>query len=161
MLKFGTYTNSNIQNSMVMFIFFCFSSEIAFLGIFVFQVYTKDQNCQLKVKLDTQTNSNMLISVMLFNFFFRTETPFLGRFGPNYQYLLFKEKLDTLTNSIMQNSMAVFTFFFFNQKHFFGASLVKNVKIVSLRLNLVAGTGILKSHTHQQEYHQPSVDGTC
>ena len=57
--------------------------------------------------------------------------------------------------------MAVFMFFFFNQKRFFGASLVQNVKIVSLRLNLVAGIGILKSHTHQQVYHQLSVDGTC
>ena len=70
-------------------------------------------------------------------------------------------KLDTLTNSIMQNSMAVFTFFFSDQKRFFWANLVQNVKIVSLRLNLVASIGILKSHTHQQEYHQPSVDGTC
>ena len=43
----------------------------------------------------------------------------MGKFGPNYQYLLFQVKLDTLTNSIMQNSMAVFTFFFFNQKRFF------------------------------------------
>ena len=70
-------------------------------------------------------------------------------------------KLDALTNSIMQNSMAVFTFFFSNQKHFFWANLVQNVEIVSLRLNLVASTGILKSHTHQKEHHKPSVDGTC
>ena len=70
-------------------------------------------------------------------------------------------KLDTLTNSVMQNSMAVFNFFFFNQKHFFWASLVQNVKIMSLRLNLVASIGILKSHTHQKEYHQPSVDDIC
>ena len=89
------------------------------------------------------------------------ETPFLGKFGPNYQYLLFKVKLNTLTNSIVQNSMAVFTFFFLDQKHSFWANLVQNFKIVSLRLNFVASIGILKSHIHQQEYHQPSVDGTC
>ena len=70
-------------------------------------------------------------------------------------------KLDTLTNSIMQNSMAVFTFFFSDQKCFFWANLVQNVKTVSLRLNLVASLGILKSHTYQKEHHQPSVDGTC
>ena len=58
----------------------------------------------------------------------------------------------------MQNSMAVFTFCFFDRKRFFRASLVQNVKIVSLRLNLVASIGILKCHTHQQEHHQPSVD---
>ena len=57
-------------------------------------------------------------------------------------------KLDTLINSIMQNSMAVFT-------------VVQNVEIVRLRLNLVASIGILKSHTHQKEHHKPSVDGTC
>ena len=61
----------------------------------------------------------------------------------------------------MQNSVAVFTFFFFDQKCSFWANLVQNVNIVSLRLNLVASIGILKSYTHQQEYHQPSVDGTC
>ena len=89
------------------------------------------------------------------------ETLLLGKYGPNCQYLLFKVKLDTVTNLIMHNSMAVFTFFFFDQKHFFWASLVQNVKIVSLRLNLGASIGILKSHTHQQEDHQPSVDVTC
>ena len=68
---------------------------------------------------------------------------------------------DALTNSIIQKSMVEFTFFFFDQKHSFWANLVQNVKIVSLRLNFVASIGILKSHTHQQEYHQPSVDGTC
>ena len=85
----------------------------------------------------------------------------MGKFGPNCQYLLFKVKLATLTNSIMQNSMALFTFFLFDQKHSFWENLVQNVKIVSLRLNFVASIGILKSHTHQPESHQPSVDGTC
>ena len=61
----------------------------------------------------------------------------------------------------MQNLKAVFTFFVFDLKRSSWANLVQNVKIVSLRLNLVASIGILKSHTHQQEYHQPSVDGTC
>ena len=69
-------------------------------------------------------------------------------------------KLDILINSIMHNSMAVFTFFS-QSETFFWANLVQNVKIVSLRLNLVASIGILKSHTHQKEHHQPSVDGTC
>ena len=76
--------------------------------------------------------------------------PFLRKFGPNFQYLQFKMKLDTWTNSIMQKSMAVFIFFFFfcDQKRCFWENLVQNVKIVSLRLNLIASTGILKSHTH-------------
>ena len=57
--------------------------------------------------------------------------------------------------------MAVFTFFFFDQKRSFWANLIQNDKIVSLRLNLGASVGILKFHTHQQEYHQSSVGGTC
>ena len=61
----------------------------------------------------------------------------------------------------MLNLMMLFGFFVFERKRPSWANLVQNVKIVSLRLNLVASIGILKSHTHQQEYHQPSVDGTC
>ena len=57
--------------------------------------------------------------------------------------------------------MAVFTLFFFDYKHSSWANLVQNVKIVSLRLNLVASIGILKFRTYQQEYHQLSIDGTC
>ena len=82
--------------------------------------------------------------------------PFLGKFGPNCQYLLFKVKLDTLNNSIMQNSVAVLNFFLLGQKRSCWANLFQNVKIVRLRLNLVAVIGTLKSHTHQHEYRQPS-----
>ena len=83
----------------------------------------------------------------LFTFFvFDWKRP-LDKFGPNFQYLQFKVKLDTWTNSIMQNSMAVFIFFF-DQKRSFWENLVQNVKIVSLRLNLIASIGILKSNTH-------------
>ena len=82
--------------------------------------------------------------------------PFLGKFGPICQYLLFKVKLDTLNNSIMQNSVAVLTFFLLDQKRSCWANLFQNVKIARLRLNLVAVIGTLKSHTHQHEYHQPS-----
>ena len=57
----------------------------------------------------------------------------------------------------MLNSVMLFTFFFFDQKYSFRVNMTQNVKIVSLRLNLVASISILKSHTHQREYHQPSV----
>ena len=42
-------TNSNMQNSLVMFTFFCFRQEIPCLG----QFGPKNQICQLKMKLDT------------------------------------------------------------------------------------------------------------
>ena len=56
---------------------------------------------------------------MLFTFFrFWPETPFLGKFGPNWQYLQF--------------------FLFPMRNAFFWKNLVQNVKIVSLKLNLLA-----------------------
>ena len=60
-------------------------------------------------------------------------------FGPNCQYCHFKVKPDTETSWNMLNSVAVFTFFVVDQKCPFLANLVQNVKIFSLRLNLVAG----------------------
>ena len=61
----------------------------------------------------------------------------------------------------MLNAIMLFTLSVLERKRFFWANLVQIVNTVSLRLNFVASIGILKSHTHQQEYHQPSVDGTC
>ena len=63
--KLGTYTNSNMQNSMGMFIFFRLRSEIPFLSKFG----PKNQNCQFKVKLDNYTNSNMENLMVMFTFF--------------------------------------------------------------------------------------------
>ena len=61
----------------------------------------------------------MLNSLMLFTFFcFWLETPFLSKFGPNCQYLQF--------------------FLFPFRNVLFGENLVQNVKIVILRLNLLA-----------------------
>ena len=48
-LKFGTQTNSNMQNSMAVFTFFCFRRKTLFLGKFG----TKNQNCQFKLKFGT------------------------------------------------------------------------------------------------------------
>ena len=61
----------------------------------------------------------------------------------------------------MLNAMMLFTFFVFERKRPSGANLVQIVNIVSLRLNLVDSIGIIKSHTHQQESHQRTVDGRC
>ena len=61
-LKFGTNTNSNMQNSMVMFIFFCFWVEIPFLGKFG----PKHQNYHFKLKFGTYSNSRMQNSMVMF-----------------------------------------------------------------------------------------------
>ena len=70
-------------------------------------------------------------------FCFRSEMPFLGKFGPKSQNYQLKLKFGIHPNSSMQNSMVVFTFLVFDQKCLFWANLAQNVKIVSLRLNLV------------------------
>ena len=45
-LKFGTLTNLNMQNSMVVFTFFCFRPETHFLG----KLGPNSENCQFKLK---------------------------------------------------------------------------------------------------------------
>ena len=62
MLKFGTYTNSNTQNSVMLFTFFCFWVEMPFLGKFG----PKNQNSHFKLKLGTYTSSNMQNSMVMF-----------------------------------------------------------------------------------------------
>ena len=53
---------------------FCFRPEITLLAKFG----AKNQNCQFKLKYDTETNWNMQNSI----FCFRTELPLFGQIGP-------------------------------------------------------------------------------
>ena len=71
-------------------------------------------------------------------FRFRLEILFLNKFGPKNQNCQFKVKFDIQPNSNMQNSVVVFTFFVFDRKYPVWANLVQNVRIVSLRIDLVA-----------------------
>ena len=48
-MKFSTYTNLNMQNSMVVFTFTLFRPEISFLGKFG----SINRNCQFKLKFGT------------------------------------------------------------------------------------------------------------
>ena len=71
------YTDLNMQNSMVVFIFFWFRLEILFLGKFG----PESQNCQFKLKFGTKTNLNMHNSVLLFIFsVFDWKYPFMVYF---------------------------------------------------------------------------------
>ena len=60
-VRFGSYTNSNMLNSMMIFTFLCFETKIPFFG-------PKNQNCLLKMKFGTKTNSNLLNSMVMFAF---------------------------------------------------------------------------------------------
>ena len=62
-LKFSTWINSNMQNSMVMFNFFIFDWNYPFGGNLV---QKKNQICLFKLNFGTQTNSNMQNSMMRF-----------------------------------------------------------------------------------------------
>ena len=79
-----------MQNSMVMFAFFCFKPEITFWGIFV----EKTQECLFKLKFDFKSNSNVPNSMVMFTFFyFRPELPFLSRFGSKNQNSFLKGEI--------------------------------------------------------------------
>ena len=64
-LKFGTKTNSNMQNSIVMFNFLVFDRKYLFWGKFA----PKNQNYQFRLKLGGWPNSNIQNSMVLFTFF--------------------------------------------------------------------------------------------
>ena len=64
-LKFCNQTNMNMQNSMVMLIFFCFRSEIACSGKFG----PKNKNYYFELKFGANTNLNMQNLMVMQTFF--------------------------------------------------------------------------------------------
>ena len=72
--------------------FFRFRLQIPFLGKFG----PKNRNCQFILIFGTSTNSNILNSMIVFNFSaFLLELPYLGKFGPTNQNCPFKLKFCT------------------------------------------------------------------
>ena len=62
-LKFGTGANSNMQNSMVMFIFFVlYGKHPSWANL------PRNKSYQFKLRFGTYTNSNMENSIVLFTF---------------------------------------------------------------------------------------------
>ena len=66
-MKFGNYTNMNMQNLMVVSIFSILDREYLFGGKFG----PKNENCQFEQKFGTLTNSNMqhLMVILTFSVF--------------------------------------------------------------------------------------------
>ena len=112
-LKFGTYTNSNMQNSMVMFIFFVFDWKYPFWANLIKKIKIISWSLNLVARLIRVC----WIQWFVHFFPFWPEAPFLDKFGPNCQYLQFF--LLAIRNAL------------------FWENLVKNIKVVSLRLNLL------------------------
>ena len=135
-LKFGTYTNSNLQNSMVMFILSLFDRKYPFranldqkikLVMFIFFVF------YLKYPFWENLFQNFKILTLGWNlvplliracriqcwcsfFCFWSEIPFFGKFAPKSQNYQLKLKFASWTNSNMQNSMMLFSFLVFEWK---------------------------------------------
>ena len=94
-----------MQNSMVVFIASVFRLEIPI------------ENCQFQLKCDTQSNSNMKNSVVMFTVFER-KYPFYGKSVSKNQNHLLKLKFGKQTNSNTQNSMVIFILLFFRLELF-------------------------------------------
>ena len=94
-LKFGTQTNSNMQNSMVIFNFSVLNWKYTFwanlvtlwrCSLFLFQtrnflfeqIWSKKSRLQFKLKFGTKTNANMQIQWCFSSFLFRLKYLFLG-----------------------------------------------------------------------------------
>ena len=123
-LKFATQKSKRLQSLDCLFFF---RMEIPFLGKFG----PKTQNYQFRLKLDTQTNSNMQNSMVMFtSFVLYQKNPFLGKSCPENQNCQFRLKIGTRTNSNIRNSMMMFTFSVFDHKHHSCANLVQIFMIV-------------------------------
>ena len=95
----------------------------------------KCQNYQFKLKFGSYSNSNMQNSMMLFTFFiFDQECTFWANL---VQIVTVSLRWNLITRLIWICKIQWQCSLFFNWKHPFWANLVHNIKIVSLRLNLV------------------------
>ena len=74
-LKFAAQTNSNMQNSMVLFTFSVSDRKYRFLSKFG----TKIQNCFFNVEFSTYIDLNTYNSLVLFNFFLQTGNTLCGQ----------------------------------------------------------------------------------
>ena len=101
--KFGL----RIQNCFNFnFDFFCFRSEITFLG----KLIPKNQNYQFKLKFGTKSNSNMKNSLAMLTFSVFNRKYYLCNFFLKFKTNCLRWNLVKETYYNMQNSMMVLTF---------------------------------------------------
>ena len=85
-MKFGNYTNMNMQNLMVVSIFSILDREYLFGGKFG----PKNENCQFEQKFGTLTNSNMQHLMVILTFSVSTKNTF-------FKQIWFKKKKFSLS----------------------------------------------------------------
>ena len=124
-LKLVTGTNSNMQNSLVMFTFSVFDQKY-----FVGQLWSN----RLKLSVKTEVWYIHWLDYAEFNggvhfFWFRLKIPIWGKFVPENQNCQFKLKFGTKTNWNMQNSVVLFTFSAFDWKYCFGENFILEAEV--------------------------------
>ena len=122
-----------MQNSKAVFAFFCFRSEMPFLGKFD----PKGQNYQFKLKFDAYTNSNMQNSMVVFTFLvFDRKCSF-------WVNLVQKVRIISLSWNLVPTLIRISRIQWwcllsgFDQEYPFWANLVQKIKIVSLRWDFI------------------------
>ena len=121
-----------MQNAMLVSIFRLWSK----IGLNMYKFGPINRSCQFKLKIGTQTNSNMKNSIMIFIFLcFRPEVYFFLEICSKNQNCLLKLKFRIQINLNMQNSMVIFIFLV--RKYPFCVNLIQKFKRVILRRNLV------------------------
>ena len=111
-LKFGTYTNLNMDNLLVML---CFSSEIPLESKF----YWKSQNCHFKLKFGIQINLNMKTLMLMLFLCCRQEKTGFGQIRSKHPISDFRLETVTQTNLYRLNSLVVLTLLVLDQKYRF------------------------------------------
>ena len=132
-MKFGAYTNSNMQDSVVMLTFFDFDRKKLFWVNLVQKIEIVSLFRYLVPGLTQMSRIQWICSIVLL----LSEFLFLSKFCPNYQNFPFKRKFGTQTNSNMQNSVEMFTFLDVDRNYLFRAYLFEKFKSLLPRLILI------------------------
>ena len=114
-LKFCTQTNSNMQNSMVMFTFSVFDRKYPFWT----NLISKFKIVSLEWNLICGLIRICWIQWWCSLFRYSTANTLLDKFDLKIQNCFFKVKFDVWANSNMQNSMVMFAFSIFDRKDSF------------------------------------------
>ena len=128
-LKFCTQTNSNMQNSMMMFTFSVFDWKYLF-G----QIWSKKSKLAVCAEISHQINLNMhnyVVNMWCPLFLFQTRKTLFGQIWSKKSKLSVKAEIwYQETNLNMRNSMMMFTFSVFDHKYLSWANLVQKFKIL-------------------------------
>ena len=108
-MNFGTYSKSNMYNSVVVFIFSALDGKPLLWANLVEKIKVVSLSRNLVPRLIRTCTIQWQCSLFLF----QTGTILFGQIGPKTQNCQLKLRFGTYTNSNMQNAMVVFIFVLF------------------------------------------------